>query len=353
MIENLTKKNIFHGVDLFKLIAACLVLLLHTIETSSFIASEIKFVFTRFAVPFFFITSGYFFYKGLNRATNKWEYFKKYEKNLIKIFIVWAIVIYLPFTISSYMNIYEGDSIIKIVLILIRRIIIIGPGPYWYLIALMLSTTFIYLIKKSSKVLAISIIIGLSMEIMYSCFSGVLLQIPILCYFPKIVYLMFSWEYNFIMFGIPFVGIGFFIAKYDLRLKLKYSVFIFILATILRIFEFNIPLIFNNQFFAENTISICFIFQAIAFFFASISLDLKIDDKKSLTIRQLSSFIYFSHAIILYNILNVLLQKFTTIPIYEPVFILPKFVVVLLICVVIFCIIKKINNKYLNILING
>jgi hypothetical protein len=69
--------------------------------------------------------------------------------------------------------------------------------------------------------------------------------------------------------------------------------------------------------------------------------------------RQLSSFIYFSHSIILYNIMIPILDCFTTLPIYAPIMILPKTIVVFLTCSLLFFLIKKINNKYLNYLLNG
>ena len=82
-------------------------------------------------------------------------------------------------------------------------------------------------------------------------------------------------------------------------------------------------------------------------------MNLAISKKESLTIRQLSSFIYFSHVILLYNILNPLLSNYTDLPIYEPYMILPKLIIVIVVCVGLFWSIKKIKNKYLNVLING
>ena len=87
--------KIYSGIDLFKLIAAVLVVFLHVVETNSWYPNEIKYVFTRFAVPFFFITSGFFFFKGLEKSRDIKAYFIKYEKNLINIFMIWALVIYL------------------------------------------------------------------------------------------------------------------------------------------------------------------------------------------------------------------------------------------------------------------
>ena len=77
------KKN-FVGIDLFKLIAAILIVILHSIgnylgKVGNLFIANICCI----AVPFFFIVSGYFFGRGLEKKGNyrKKEYFKKYEKN--------------------------------------------------------------------------------------------------------------------------------------------------------------------------------------------------------------------------------------------------------------------------------
>ena len=63
----MSDKRIYTGIDLFKLIAAVLVVLLHAVETSAWYPCEVKFVFTRLAVPFFFIASGFSFLMALIR----------------------------------------------------------------------------------------------------------------------------------------------------------------------------------------------------------------------------------------------------------------------------------------------
>ena len=43
-MSRLTSKKLYSGIDLFKLIASILVVLLHAIETTDFIAKEVQFV---------------------------------------------------------------------------------------------------------------------------------------------------------------------------------------------------------------------------------------------------------------------------------------------------------------------
>lgn len=346
---------IYTGIDVFKLIASILIILLHVTETGNYYAVEVKEVFTRFAVPFFFIASGFFFHKGLEKSIKKFEYFKKYAKNILFLFLVWALIMYSPFVIHSYIIRNPDKSVLYIILMLFRRIFIIGPGAYWYLVALLGSAIFLYLchIKRKDILVLFGIILGFLLQFAYVCFKGYLSQISIFALLFKGIYFVFSWEFNFIMYGIPFMGLGYFISKKDVVLKPLTSTIIFIISTVLSFFEYNIPELFPHPFWNENKMFFAFIFQAISFFLLAKSLNLKIRKSTSLLIRQLSSFIYFSHSIILYNIMNRILDRFTSLPTYAPTMILPKTVVTLLVCLLLFVLIKRINNKYLNLLLNG
>lgn len=349
-------QEIFTGIDVFKLIAAILVVLLHAIETTDYFACGVKFVFTRFAVPFFFIASGFFFCRGLETVEDKKRYFYKYEKNILKLFSIWSLLIYGPFTISDYIRSNSSQGSFKIILILVRRFFVIGSGPYWYLVALMWSSAFLYLcyIKKKEWFIKVSILIGLILQVTYACFRGVLSNILLFKYFFDIIYTIFSWEFNFIMYGIPFMGIGFYIYKKGIRIPKVVSVTVFTVATVLRFLEYNLcKIVPNEDFWANNEISLMYILQAIFIFLLAREIKFDFDARKSLWIRQLSSFIYFSHAIILYNIMNPLLGTYTTLPIYAPVYIFPKMLLVLIVCIILFSVIKCINNKQLNVLING
>ena len=155
------------------------------------------------------------------------------------------------------------------------------------------------------------------------------------------------------MFGIPFMGMGFLIAKNKWEMSKTAAIIVLIVSTALRFAEYNLPQLMPSRFWDNNCISVCFIIQALAYFMLAKSVEIKISRKTSLILRQLSSCIYFSHAIFLYEILNPLLNRFTSLPVYSGIMILPKIIIVILMCSLLFVTVKKINNKYLNILING
>ncbi|MCI6995619.1 MAG: acyltransferase [Eubacterium sp.] len=353
MVE--TKRKVYTGIDLFKLIAAILVVILHAIETTSWYPNEIKFVITRVAVPFFFISSGFFFYKGLEKAEDIHDYFVKYEKNILRMFLVWALIIYSPFEVISYTNKYPGAGVLKTALYLVRRIFIIGPGPYWYLVALIGASCFLYACykKENEKLLLVGMAVGFILEIAYSCFRGILSNVELFRLIFNAIYFVYSWEFNFFMFGIPFMGIGFLVARHNKSLKSNYAFLLLILSTMMRIVEYNLPVWFPSTFWRNNEISLFFILQAYAFFMLGKDIQLGINYNTSKLLRELSSCIYFLHAIVLYELMNPLLERYTELPIYSGVMIFPKVVVVVLICSMVFIAIRKIDNKYLNVLING
>ena len=354
-MSELKSSTIYNGIDIFKLIASILIIFLHATDPTDHYATAFMIIFTRFAVPFFFISSGFFLHKGLSRTDNSRQYFKKYLKNLLVSFLVWAIIIYSPFIITSYIKNNPSISLLKIVLLVFRRIFIIGPGPYWYLLVLLISAVFICFchINKKDSLLTFVMILGFSLQIAYVCFSGVLSKIFIFDLLFKGIYFVFSWEFNFIMYGIPFMGIGYFFSKKNIHLKPSASAVIFIFATLFKYFEYIIPEIFPSEFWNGNEIFVAYGLQAISFFLLAKAITFNISKKTSLFLRQLSSFIYFSHAILLYNILDPILYKFTNWQQHLYATTLPKTLIILFTCVLLFILIKRINNKYLNLLLNA
>lgn len=342
---------IYKGMDLCKLMASCLIVLLHATETQSLIPCEIKFVFTRFAVPFFFIASGFFLAKGLefSNAQSQSIYIRKYLTHLFWIFVVWALLIYGPFTIYSYLMLpkYENCSIIYLTFVVLRKLFIVGPGPYWYLIALMESVIILYFLRNRLKIMIVLMLVCFGLLLVYTVGHDFFAQFTMFNIFIRIIDFLYSWEFNFITYGIPFCCIGFLIFKYDYKISCRLAFMLFMLFTILRVREFHASQV------DFSTRSVIYIPQAISFFFFSLSLNVKISDITSKTCRQLSSFIYFSHAIILYNILNPILINSGFIYTFSPIAILPKTILTIVICFAIFVKLKKSNNLICKLLING
>lgn len=335
-------RKIYSGVDLFKYIAACLVVVIHTIECTNVYTDGIRFVLTRFAVPFFFLVSGFFFEQGLSASRNSSLYFKKYIKKLLILYFVWGIVIYGFFTVKEYFGIYENG--IKRYIAILRRIFLIGPFIIWYILALILSVCFIYLCFRynKEKIIVIGIITGFILNFLY--YNGVAIGGETSFLFSavnRIIRIIYSGDTNFLLTGIPFTGLGYLFAKSKIMISFKSSTILFLLFSVTRTLEY---ICFVKY---DKSISVSFIFQAICFFFMAMQFPISI--KRSRILRGASTVTYLIHDIILYEMLNPVLKSCGIDP-YMITLIPIKLLIVIVLCWVVFFIVYKINNKYLNMI---
>lgn len=334
------------GIDLFKLISSILVVILHTTGPNS---TPEQIFFKRnicnIAVPFFFIASGYFFGKGL-RKKNRKEYFILYEKRVIKLYIIWS-AIGLPFAIHMYYTIY-GKNWGYILLLLLRNIFFVGTfGIYWYILSLVCTMPLIYFFDKKNKLKLMYIFsfIFFMLGVIYYGFSSIYSQNIFLNSIAKLVHFIFSSERNFLMTGWFYISIGYYLSNKKIKMNLLLAFLFFIISTILKISEqylVNINLFNFNIIFKSNEL---FIFQCLqALFLFIIALKIKVPwlDKYSKVMRELSTTIYYTHFLFI-DMIDATLQNNT---IYNTL-------ILLFMCSLFYIILKKINNKKLNILINA
>ncbi|WP_304683422.1 acyltransferase family protein [Ileibacterium valens] len=159
----MVKAKQYAAVDIAKYVSALLVVAIHTypfLEISETFNTLFIAIVCRLAVPFFFVSSGYFLFRKLN-GTKKQNLnrLKKYLWRLISLYLVWT-VIYIPYTIWNYMS--EGFSLISLAG-WIRDFFLNGSYYHlWFLPALITGTLIVYLIgekKRISKVVFISMIL--------------------------------------------------------------------------------------------------------------------------------------------------------------------------------------------------
>lgn len=351
-MEGCMNKKSYPGIDLFKLIAAVLVVWLHATETSNPIALGIQFTFTRFCVPFFFICSGFFFCSGLNRAVDAQAYFFRYEKRLLTLFAFYGVVISGPIAVSDYIRNTPDARPLRLALLIFRRVFVIGSGAYWYLVALILTSIFFYICWKNrwNGLLVFAMVAGQTLQTGYSSFQGLITSIPVWNMVNRAFYVVFSWDANFIMSGIPLFGIGWLLCKHNISVSRTVALGGWMVFTILRIGEFILPRISPIAFCADNDFSIAYIPQAVMFFF--LACHCAGVPRYAKTFRQLSTFIYLTHWIILYNILDPVLLSFG-INIYDPWLIPMKVAATLAVCLGLDWLLKRSNNKPVYFLIGG
>ena len=103
----------YTGIDFFRLIAAILIITIHTSPLASFSATG-DFILTRIvarvAVPFFFMTSGFFLISRYSRDNDK---LKKFVNKTACIYGI-AILIYIP--VNIYNGYFNSDNLIPNIL---------------------------------------------------------------------------------------------------------------------------------------------------------------------------------------------------------------------------------------------
>ena len=334
------KSGIYSTVDICKLIAAVLVVFIHanTLHTDRFF-NMFDFAFTRFCVPFFFMVSGYFFENHIRNASDKHMFFRKYLRNTLMLYAVW-VLLWLPRNIVMYCDLYPTQSWLYITMVLIRRYLFCGEGVYWYILITAESAAVIYWLIRlnKEKYLWILIFVGLLAGAVYD--NHQFFDSKIVSIIHDSIYFVFSWSNNFIMKGIPFMGIGYLISKNSAEHQLP-SVEILSAAFLLASFT-NVVIYLHGIDF-----ELMFIVQAVTYFCFSIQYKLKIKYKSSLVIRELSSSIYFLHTIFLYFVIEKIWSPELFIPL--------KVTCSILMSLIVYSCIKQLNKfhrlQYANFLL--
>lgn len=194
------KRSGYPLIDYYRIIAAVFVIIIHTIPLESILLKAI----VRTAVPFFFITTSYFYFLNSKPLA-------KLIKDLLIIYGL-AILLYLP------LNIYNYDKF-KILTIL-KNLFIDGTFYHlWYLPATIMGLIIVdklikYLsLKLSFVIVLILYLIGLGGDSYYGL---------VINYIPSFYQLIFSFcDYtrNGIFFAPIFIYLGYLLAIYPAKVK--------------------------------------------------------------------------------------------------------------------------------------
>jgi len=200
-----------HALDMTKLIMAILVICIHTdplesyTDTGNFILTR---VIARVAVPFFFITAGYYFFVKSRSKTQ----FMQYMKKLGVTFLLWS-VIYLP--VNLYIWNTEGFTQAWL-LQYIQQVFFVGTYYHlWFLPALMLAIAIVYYAQKRMSlrlIAAISLVLYL-IGLLADAYYRLATQIPVLHEMVNGYLAVFEYSRNGLFFGLPFVALGALVAK--------------------------------------------------------------------------------------------------------------------------------------------
>ena len=310
-MQNYTSKKEYPLIDVMKFVASLLVVAIHVpLFGSSSTFDECNFyfrqIFTRVAVPFFFISSGYFFFRKIknsnihnssNRKMTTGRYVFIYLKKLFRMYLLWTLV-YMFFIVKSILH---GR---KTVLMTIRDFLFVGSYLHlWYLLALIvaiaIASLLIYKKIKTKNILIISFIfyliglLGQSYNVIFKLFE----KIPYLgiavsavgYYFRAIFYTTRGGLFE----GFFFVSLGLVLAegKVDLSVAKKY------IGLIISIVLYILEVIFVKHFGwgLEEDTYIMLIPVAFFVFYIGITSNVELKKINCVLLRKLSTMVFYVH----------------------------------------------------------
>lgn len=214
----MTEKKDYPAVDCFRLIAAILVVTIHTSplldisEAADFVLTR---VISRVAVPFFFMTSGFF---TLSRYENDGRKLKAFIKETLIIYGI-SVLIYLP--VNIYSGYFQENNKLPLIL---KDIIFDGTFYHlWYLPAAALGAAIsFFLIKKfafKGALIAAGIlyVFGLFGDSYY----GIIEKIPWLRAFYRQIFYVTDYTRNGIFYAPIFFVTGACIAEIRERMRIR------------------------------------------------------------------------------------------------------------------------------------
>jgi surface polysaccharide O-acyltransferase-like enzyme/uncharacterized protein YbaP (TraB family) len=295
-MEN-TKKT-YDSVNIMRMVCAILVIVIHTsafYSLGNIPGAIFSNVIARIAVPFFFITTGYFFYEKCSR--------EGYVKSYIKRILIYYLGFSVAYTIFVFNYIKQRNNTVEIA---IKNILFNGvSGALWYLPALILSILVVALLLKKNwiKALVIMSIFVYTLGLLGDSYNGLITGTPI----ENIVNAynsVFVYTRNGICFGVPFITLGILINKYSLNNKIKKTGIWIGLFSIAFAFEAyclitnNIPR--DNNMYISLAVLVPFIFMGL------LNSEKVISQRKSKLYRDMSLWIYCIHELfMMFIIMNL------------------------------------------------
>lgn len=282
----MTKNESYSGIDYFRFIAALLIVAIHTSPLSSFSETG-NFIFTRIvsrvAVPFFFMTSGFFL---ISRYTCNAEKLGAFIKKTTLIYGV-AILLYIP--INVYNGYFKMDNLLPNI---IKDVVFDGTLYHlWYLPASIIGAAIAwYLVKKihyrkAFLIASVLYIIGLFGDSYY----GITEKISCLNSLYTYIFQVTDYTRNGIFFAPIFFILGGFIADNRPQITFGKSFLGFAISLALMLGEAMILHHFDLQ---RHDSMYVFLLPCMYFLFIVI---LHFKGKRLVSLRTASLIIYIIH----------------------------------------------------------
>lgn len=337
--EQVKNNNIYDMLNVMRFISAIMIVIIHTypLKNVNIIANFIvNDIIARFAVPFFFISSGYLFFEKYKIDSN---YLYKYIKRIMYLYFGWSIV-------YSSWNIYcatKNDlGLIKNIIDIVRDILFRGAYYHlWYLNSLIISLLFIEIFLRKNKIKLLIIIsavlymIGLFGDSYY----GLVCNTP-LYYIIRVYNIIWGTTRNGICFAMPFLMIGILLNKYNLVNKCK-EIKVYIIPSFL-ILSIEVFLLETITVTRGHNMYISLLIVAPIVFISSLNSKIRISIEWSQMFRDMSLAIYCCHYVFII-MFDEICSRFGIVENYY--FGIVKFMLVLVLSIISTILLKNLNLK--------
>lgn len=211
-MEKNLQKQIYGGVDIMKLICAFLIVYIHTYNHDLGIVGEWSYAnLSPVGVPFFFIVSGFLYTKGLQKSGYAKSYLLHYFKRVFGMYIFWSVCT-LPVAWMNTCIAHSDYSVVMKIIYIVRCFLFTGTvGYYWYVLALVYNSVFIYYAHKWKKcsLLFLFSIIFFIVGVLYN--GGCLRETSV----GVFMHVVFGSERNALNVGLFYMCVGMYLWKHQ------------------------------------------------------------------------------------------------------------------------------------------
>lgn len=294
------KRKTYEAIDIAKIISAMLVVCIHTFPLAD-ISEQANFVLVsilaRLAVPFFFISSAYFFFQKIDfnktyRDSANVQVLKRYLKRLLKIYVIWSII-YLPY---NFVLIHNGGFTWMAVIRYIRDFFFTGSYYHlWFLPSLMFAVTLVYVlvlklnVKKTIWISSLLYLIGMAGNL----YPDAMQSIPVISTIYDAYISVFVTTRNGLFFGMMFMSLGCYAAKHPARMEISRISLYAAISFVLLVMECVI-LKMNDQIHDLSSMYLMLVPCVYLLFIRLLKVEMK-HKPMYYTFRVLSLLIYVSH----------------------------------------------------------
>ncbi len=344
------------SIDILKFVFSILIILLHSCQVGNFSLRQnsvygygyvfIIFVICRIAVPFFFVTSSYFLFRGMKKSPEPHMRVFNYCKRLFILYSVWFLLngVY----VAVFKLGFPNNMSLKSFIILIRDIILGNGFPAsWFLMACIIDAILLFFACKTDKGknrLAIGIAVFCYIICLLMTYYNFLTGEHLNKIFDLINHYWGTFYISF-PFALIFFVIGKIIAEHEesINISVKKALIIFTFLFILTAAEIFL-LFYTTTDYMPKSGTTCMMLPLLSASLLILCLKIPLEYKPIYTIfRKTSTIIYCSHGSIMILLNKYISANYDIHSIYKCTIL---FFSTLLICGVISFIIIKLSQKY-------